>query len=141
MAINGLDKLQAKLSALPGQLDKAAQGALYLGGLQIEALAKQSIMEGGKSGIVYKRRGVSHTASAPGETPANDTGRLVNSIHTDRSDDGQTVTVSVDAAYGAPLEFGSVHMAARPFMLPALRKATPDIEKSVGMAIKEVIGK
>ena len=122
--ITGLDKLQGKLTALPEQMSKAAQAGLYLGGLQIEALAKQSIMEGGKSGVVYHRRSVSHTASAPGEAPANDTGRLVNSIHTDRSDDGQTVTVSVDAAYGAALEFGSVHTAARPFMLPALRRRT-----------------
>ena len=139
MAINGLDKLQARLNALPAQLDKAAQRALYLGGLQIEAEAKKSIAGGGKSGKVYHRGKVSHTASAPGEAPATDTGRLVNSIHTDRSSDGNTVTVSVDAKYGAPLEFGSVHMAARPFLLPALRKATPDIEKSVGMAIKGAI--
>ena len=77
MAINGLDKLQAKLTALPEQMGKATQAGLYLGGLQIESLAKQSIMEGGKSGTVYHRRSVSHTASAPGEAPANDTGRLV----------------------------------------------------------------
>lgn len=139
--ITGLDKLQAKLTALPGQMSKAAQAGLYLGGLQIESLAKQSIMEGGKSGVVYKHGTVSHTASAPGEAPANNTGRLVNSIHTDRSDDGQSVTISVDAAYGAALEFGSVHTSARPFMLPALRKATPDIQAAVGLAVKEVIGK
>ena len=133
------DSLHAKLEAMKTQVPDAVKAQLYLGGLKIEEIYKKSVMSGDKSGKVYHRGKVSHTASAPGEAPANDTGRLVNSVHTDRVGDGSTVTVSVDAAYGAALEFGTSKMAARPALLPALRQVTPDIQAATGLAVKETI--
>lgn len=60
-----------------------------------------------------------HQASAPGEAPAIDTSNLANSITVEAT--GPTeVTIHVGADYAADLEFGTVHMAARPFVLPAV---------------------
>jgi hypothetical protein len=49
--------------------------------LLVEQRSKAS-MSGPKSGRIYRRGKKSHQASAPGEPPAVDTGKLKNSIHT-----------------------------------------------------------
>lgn len=64
-----------------------------------------------------------HRASAPGEAPAVDTGALVNHISA-KMTGKTTAIVSANQEYAAALEFGSParHLAARPFLRPALRK-------------------
>lgn len=136
---DSFDSLHAKLEAMKMQIPDSVKIALYNGGLQIEDIYKRAITAGSKTGKVYHRRSVSHTASAPGEAPANDTAALVRSVHTDRSADNTVVTVSVDANYAAPLEFGTSKMAARPDFVPALRQATPGIQQATGLAVKETI--
>src|SRR5262245_62766200 len=56
-----------------------------------------------KSGRVYKRGNRTHTASAPGEAPAIDTGFLANSIQTEFPN-LTTGIVSGGAEYGRALE-------------------------------------
>ena len=53
--------------------------------------ASSMVMDGQKSGRIYRRRGAEHQASAPGEAPASDTGRLVQSGHTEVLTEGQIV--------------------------------------------------
>jgi hypothetical protein len=76
-------------------------------------------MTGPKTGRTYKRRGRSHTASAPGESPAVDTGFLINSIQTTIKSDTQAEIV-IAAEYAEALEFGSSKVAARPFVRSAI---------------------
>jgi HK97 gp10 family phage protein len=69
--------------------------------------------------------------SAPGEPPAVDTGRLRASI-THRVEGGgyeeKTVgVVGTNVEYGKHLEFGTVHMAARPWLTPALERHRKEI--------------
>ncbi|GAB4528770.1 MAG: hypothetical protein OHK0046_48040 [Anaerolineae bacterium] len=59
--------------------------------------------------------------SAPGDPPGVDTGTLKNSIRARRRVMGKEWVVEVGATYGVHLEYGTVHMAARPFMLPAFQ--------------------
>lgn len=138
--VNGMDRLLGKLAALGPAIDKQLQANLLLSGLKVEEYAKKSITEGGKTGKVYvrgKNRTIRHRASAPGQAPANDTGRLVNSIAT-KATAADTVQVSAGSGlvnYAASLEFGTAKMAARPFMAPALMKAKPEIEALVGKAV------
>jgi phage gpG-like protein len=62
-----------------------------------------------------------HQASAPGEMPAIDTGALVNSIQTIvRGTEGAVYT---NQEYAEFLEYGTVNMAARPYMTPAAESA------------------
>ena len=89
---------------------------------EIERSSKES-MQGPKSGRLYERAGGRmHQASAPGEAPAIDLGLLANSIQTKLESDLSGI-VYTNTAYAEPLEFGSIKMAARPFMTPAAVKS------------------
>jgi hypothetical protein len=86
-----------------------------------------------KSGRRYRRRRkgqiVMHTASAPGEAPASDTGALLGSIQLDLSNPLHAV-ITIGAEYAELLEKGTRKMAARPY-----------VEVSVEEAVEEVNGK
>jgi hypothetical protein len=94
--------------------------------------AKVRVARGPKTGRLYTTRfltnrttgrvfptedRVPHQASAPGEAPATDTGKLVSSIVSDAK--GLTGFVQARSAYAVHLEYGTRRMAARPFMVPA----------------------
>jgi len=82
----------------------------------VQTSAKESILSGPKSGA---RRG-RHTASAPGQAPASDTGFLASHIFVVQKH--LEVNVESRADYSKFLEFGTAKMRARPFMFPALEK-------------------
>lgn len=97
----------------------------------VDQEAVRLIMTGPKTGRVYRRRGVEHQASAPGEAPANDTGRLVNSR-----------TISIDAPtlralltfrtiYAIMLELGTVKMEPRPYGRAALLNRRREIVEAI----------
>lgn len=98
-----------------------------LDGLKALALIAQSdaqrrILKGPKTGRVYKRGKIAHRASAPGEAPANDLGFLVGSIKIDVTQKMQ-IDLRALAPYAIHLEYGTVNMAARPFLRPAAEEA------------------
>lgn len=89
-----------------------------------------------KTGRIYRRRGVEHQASAPGEPPASDTGRLVGSIRMDFTRiEELTGVVNARAGYAAHLEYGTSRMAPRPFMRPALANKKEAVESEIRGAI------
>jgi hypothetical protein len=63
-----------------------------------------------------------HTASAPGESPANLSGDLAGSIKISRDDasnrDYLEVSIYSDSLYALELEIGGRHYAARPMWIP-----------------------
>ena len=77
---------------------------------------KRRIKTGAKSGKQYGN----HTASAPGQSPANWTGDLVNSISVE--DKGKTSDVIVNSPYAEFLELGTSKMRPRPFIFPSIQK-------------------
>lgn len=94
--------------------------------------AKRAVARGPKTGRVYSTRfrrnratgrifpteqRVPHQASAPGEAPATDTGKLVGSIVSGA--EGPRGYVEARSVYALYLEYGTRHMAARPFLVPA----------------------
>lgn len=68
------------LPRLTKEMEYAASNVVRLAALRVEQEAKAS-MSGPKHGRLYRRGGVVHQASAPGEAPAVDTGKLKSSIH------------------------------------------------------------
>jgi len=85
----------------------------------------QRVSRGGGGGRTYRRgRGRVHRASAPGEYPATDTGRLVNSVafemHGPRS--GSIFSDLEYAKYLAEGTGGGERMAARRMLADALRE-------------------
>lgn len=112
-------------------LDEATLQALHAGlrgaiDLMV-ADAKRAVARGPKTGRIYlkgKNKSIKHQASAPGEPPATDTGRLVNSIVGDAKVVGKQVQGYIEARtdYAGYLEFGTRRMAARPYLTPAVMK-------------------
>jgi hypothetical protein len=70
--------------------------------------------------------GLENTSSAPAESPAVQSGHLVESLHTAPLGHGDWATVTtvpyaLDLEYGAPAR----HLAARPFMVPGAHRIAP----------------
>lgn len=77
----------------------------------------------------------SHTASMAGYPPNIDTGELTNSISWERSGQYER-NVNVAAPQGLWMEFGTVHVAPRPFLSPAFereRMAFEDNARDAGL--------
>jgi len=76
------------------------------------------------TGRAYRRGSVVHVASAPGDPPAPDTGRLKNSTQSEvfRSVGGALGVVSVNTEYAAALELGTETISPRPFLSAMARR-------------------
>lgn len=99
--------------------------------LLVQADATQSLSRGGRSGRVYKRGNVQHKASAPGEPPATDTGRLQGSMGSDVLVLAKQVVgfifAQVNYAVFLETELGLPRVAPRPFLRPAILNNTKKI--------------
>lgn len=107
----------------------------------IKEKAVKKILSDAKTGRLYRRRGVTHQASAPGEAPASDTGRLVQSAHTEFDEKTITGSTVFSTAYAAALEFGrnDGSILPRPYARPALIEARDEVEDGITIAIKSVL--
>lgn len=89
----------------------------------VEHRAVRLIMEPPKTGRIYRKRGVAHQASAGGEAPANETGRLVNSRRIDLFSEQLRARLNFSVNYALMLELGTKHMEPRPFARRALAES------------------
>lgn len=113
------------------RLTRAVNVGVYRGTEAVRSTAMAKIANPPKTGRVYKRGNVEHQASAPGEAPATDTGRLIGSGRTayDRVQLSGRVTFST--IYAAALELGTQKMVARPFLRPSLAENRETIRDAV----------
>lgn len=128
------------------KIRQAAMRGVIRGTESIRNHAVESIMKGPKTGRIYLRglnkSGKSykvHQASAPGEPPATDTGKLASSITTEYDFANLIGRVNCSAEYGPYLEYGTVKMEPRPFMRPALAAKRVVIEADIGSEIKQAV--
>lgn len=102
-----------------GMVERGVRAASQEG----ETLTKGLLSQPGQ-GKIYDRGTYSHRASAPGDAPAPDTGRLRNSTSHDvvATATGAIGTVSVNTEYAAGLELGTEKIQPRPYLskLPRL---------------------
>lgn len=133
-------------------LDETIKGAVQL----VANDAKQRVARGPKSGNIYthffrskngtvfpvEKRGAPHQASAPGEAPATDTGRLLNSISADGSFDGTKFEgyVRADVDYARYLEFGTSKILPRPFLIPSVEANRQRIADMIRIASATAAG-
>jgi len=141
MAKSGIKNLEGFKKKLKKRLDDNTKKELKrLVGRSASLVAQtaiDSIAEGNKTGRVYSRgnRTKPHVASAPGEPPATDQGKLAGGItfKVDLEKDeivGQVLSNSDgQSPYGVHLEFGTTNILPRPFMQPALEKNRPRIKR------------
>ncbi len=105
--------------------------------LKIDMDVKQAIQKGKRTGKLYRRRSISHRASAPGEAPKTDTGRLVSSVRPVTSFlHAEIGSLAGIARYGGMLEEGTRNMAARPVFGPTLEANEAFIAKKISTAIR-----
>lgn len=118
--IEGLDRLNAELSRVAERFDREATRLVNRTAQNIRNDAVRLVLRSTPTGRVYEKSNPrrTHRASAPGEPPATDTGRLAGSIRVQESG-GPQAAVEAQVDYAIHLEFGTRHMAARPFMTPA----------------------
>lgn len=134
----------AKWGGKARDIERELKKALFAAAQRVEREAKESIARGPKSGRLYKRRGVAHRASAPGEAPATDTGRLINSVssYLDTTNlTGFVVAGRGVVAYARHLEYGTAAMAERPFLAPALERSRPFIRDRLARAVNDGVRK
>jgi HK97 gp10 family phage protein len=101
---------------------------------EIRNTAVTKISHGTRHGKVYKRRTIVHQASAPGEYPKTDTGRLVSSIRTDFK--YLEADIGSDVNYSQYLETGSRNMKPRPWLQPSFDANEKKFQDSIDDALR-----
>lgn len=138
--VQGLAQVQAALRKFGADAEKEIGKAITATALEVNSNVKKAILRGPKSGRTYTeifrmingraipvgpRSGnnlsASHTASAPGQAPATDTGTLAGSIYFTQ-DNPLQATIGSRLAYAYYLEYGTTRMAARPAWQPETEK-------------------
>jgi HK97 gp10 family phage protein len=81
--------------------------------------------------------------SSPGHAPAIRSGLLhdgikSSTIMTSGIDIAATAIAYTDVEYAQHLEYGTVHMEARPFMVPAAERVRPSFEAAMRSAVKRL---
>ena len=109
--------------------EMARNGAMAtntLRNVELEVLSK------GGSGKKYKR--LPNRSSAPGETPAPQSGNLRQDWNDETLIEGNRVTsrLKSNVKYAGWLEDGTKKMAKRPFVNPIKKKAEPEVVKIFG---------
>lgn len=132
--IDGLSKLTAQLADLVGDADAVVTETITRVVMETRNEAVRGIQRGPATGRV---RPDGSRASAPGEYPMSDTGRLANSVDYNLPTAGRMVgEVGTNVIYGRHLEFGTSRMGARPWLMPSFKKATADVERRLKKAIE-----
>lgn len=130
--LDGLDKLLADLQRLGAAGEEVVEDTITDLVLDTHQKAVDGIQRGPKTGRVYRRGNIAHQASAPGQYPASDTGRLASNVRFELPQGGNMVgRVGTNIQYGAYLEFGTSRMAARPWLLPSFEKAKVGVTKEL----------
>ena len=132
MKIEGLEDLNKTLAQVSSKFESEATALVNRTAQNIRNTAVRSIQKQSPGGVEYEKYNPrrSHVASAPGQPPNTDTGRLAGSI---RAVESGKPTAHVDALadYARALEFGTRNMAARPFMTPAVEAERDKFRKGV----------
>lgn len=113
---------------------KSSRIALYNIGKENTRYARQLIIRGPKTGRLYRIKGRKrrHRASAPGEAPANLTGRLQKSVNFIVNGHDE-MKFGDQAEYGLFLELGTRKMKPRPHLSTTVNATKPFAEKELGL--------
>lgn len=105
----------------------------------VERHAVQLILSPPKTGRKYRRRGVEHQASAPGEAPASDTGRLVGSRRITLLSAGLRARLTFSTKYAMPLEVGTIKMEPRPYARRSLAETRGEVAGAIAIELRRAL--
>lgn len=134
------DDLEKYFTDLEQQLAAKAPRPIAEGGAEIALDWMVADMQGGKSGRQYSH--LPNQSSAPGESPAVQSGDLVRSLEQVLELDvtaRATAVVSSDDNKAAMLEYGTSKMAPRPFMRPSIDENKQAIERMANQEITKIV--
>lgn len=137
--IKGVSKLARQLTDLHDDADAVIVDVISTLVTETKAEAVRGIQGGPASGRVYEKYSPrrTHQASAPGQYPATDTGRLASSIEVNMPTRARLMgEVGTAVMYGRHLEFGTSRMAARPWLMPSFEKAKIGVEQRLKAALE-----
>jgi HK97 gp10 family phage protein len=99
-------------------LHKKAEAVVDLAAVELQRLMKLQLSHAGAG---RQHAGLRYKSSAPGDSPAVQTGHLRRSVQIDRKDVAMLrARVGTDLMYGLYLEVGTRKMQARPWVRPAI---------------------
>lgn len=142
-SIKGAEKLRKKAERMADIFENARTRAVQDATFQLHETAVRLVSDT-SDGTPQLRYNPKRTvnASAPGDPPNSDTGRLRQSINFAFSSDGATGMVGSNLKYAAYLEFGTEDMAPRPWLSTALELVSKNIdatfEKWMAKAVQKV---
>lgn len=129
--VEGMEELKANMAKLSKEYGAAVAKAAVAGAELVRGEAIKSIQStsSGQRVTRYRAGGgqYEHTASAPGDAPNTDTGRLASSVQVDVKPFG--IFVGSTLQYAGHLEFGTSSMEPRPWLNPALESQRRNIER------------
>lgn len=108
----------------------------------VKKLEKLGEVAKGEILITAARSAANHPLNHMKENVAVLTGNLRRSLHQedDETGDGKaSVKIGTDVEYGPPVEFGTIHMAAQPFIRPAMEATKTDAQNEVVTVVKQLI--
>lgn len=138
-------QLYRDLDSLSNRINKNMANANKAAALLVQKEARTNIQKGTRTlrytatgrPLRYRRRGVIHYPSAPGEYPKTDTGRLVSSIEV--VFDGLIAYVGSNLNYATFLENGTKNMDARPWLMRTYQSNIDKIQRFYDAAIREAL--
>lgn len=137
--LEGTEELKRALQNMTTEIREQVEDAVLDTAAELEGAIKLRVQQGPKTGKLYKRRSVVHQASAPGESPASDTGDLMRSIYHEQIAP-LTATVGSRLAYALYLEYGTRRgLEQRPFFRPAVEAIRPKFYKALERAVAGAI--
>lgn len=137
LRLEGTEALNRALRKLDAGARKEVKKAVDATGLSLRGAVVKKYQRGPATGEIYEKYNPrrTHQASAPGEAPATDTGRLANSVTIE--DTGPIeIEVGTEVEYGPYLEFGTRTIAPRPNWVPSVQEEEPKYVRRVEAAIR-----
>lgn len=107
-----------KNRAYIADLKKQTYKEIMLIVLAMDASTKDKLTSGGRTGRTYKRRTVTHVASAPGEFPASDRGDMVNNLYIKGDKVHYEVRYGNTMLHAKHLEYKPASLGGRPWLKP-----------------------
>jgi hypothetical protein len=136
LKLEGEAQLMAALRKMGAEAQAEARKAVEATAIEVRGDIVKGYQRGPASGAVYEKYSPrrTHQASASGEAPATDTGRLASGTQY-RMTGPLIAEVDNAVAYGPFLEFGTQRIAPRPLWRPTVIAAGPKFRARIETAI------
>lgn len=139
--LEGLEETRKALAQFGIDADMVIAEGVEAIATNVQGRAVRKIQRGPATGRTYGpitgKRSKPHQASAPGEPPMSDSGRLATSIR--MVTDGLESEVGTDLKYGGMLEFGTRDIEPRPWLVPSLEEERRKSGLILAQAVRRAI--